>query len=266
MKEDNKVLLIVLMIFFTVFLSMCIFIDSDSNNGESVTMIFLNLINVLVMGLLTYLLLETSQKSNETNELLTKHTIHIFNSEQIKLMEYDNHKIRRYMYICKSLNKLFIQYLSYEEKYIIIASIVNDTMENYKYINVYNIDEIKNKISNQEEIEMEQYFHDCKVKQEYKVKDVMENWETLKDIKNLHLIKLAAPLDIKLLESIKNIDQMIYLELKDYDKNTSMTNVDIGEDNAKELFSNLININSIFEIQLKNNYEDIDKFGENLNF
>lgn len=200
MKKDNKVLITVLVIFFTVFLSMCIFIDSDNNNSESVTMIFLNLINVLVMGVLTYLLLETAQKSNETNELLVKHTIHVHSASVIDKNVILITKLDNYSRSAKVIKQMVINKLSTPKKYEILKEIKSEKRKNgedikvFNYIKLNSIYEINDLVVNkyyghppndEPGLSIENLFFDSifnTTKSHYTIGYAKENWKTLLNI------------------------------------------------------------------------------------
>lgn len=77
-KEKNELKLISIIfssILIIFFICICIWIDIGKEDGDSVTNIFLTGLNVFIMSILTYLLLENSKIANDTNDKISKLTL-----------------------------------------------------------------------------------------------------------------------------------------------------------------------------------------------
>lgn len=138
MKKENNVLMLVIMIFLIIFFSICVFIDSQNGNKESVTSVYLSLINVVVMGILTYLLLETSQKNNEINENLAFFTKSEYRDRKIKELEIELSVIEKYINLGMYIRRVFLPYINILSKLDMLLELRDNELPINEYL--FNID------------------------------------------------------------------------------------------------------------------------------
>lgn len=138
-KYELKLISIIFMSILVIFLlCICIWIDMVNKNTDSVTIVFLTGLNVVIMSILTYLLLETSKKSNQTNDLLTKHTLHVHSANII-----DNNiilitKLDNYLRSARMIKQMVINRLSIPKKHEILKDIKLEKRRNGEDIHVFN--------------------------------------------------------------------------------------------------------------------------------
>lgn len=132
----NSALLIVVSTFFLVFLTICILLDAQNRNSESITMVYISIINVIVMSFLTYLLLETTRQNNEINEKLI--TLTKFEIEDRKKREFyeELNKIKYYRRQLNILQEIAIPYININHKYDLLLELKNSKLlfNNHLYL------------------------------------------------------------------------------------------------------------------------------------
>lgn len=204
-KYELKLFSIIFLSILVIFLiSICIWIDIGNKNTDSVTNVFLTGLNVLIMSILTYLLLETSKKSNETNELLTKHTLHVHSISVIDKNIILITKLDNYLRSARMIKQMVINQLSTPQKHKILKDIYSKKRIDGEDIRVYNTSEL-NRISKIDDMSVVKYysyppndepgkaieklFFDSifnTTKSHYTIADAKENWNYLLNITNEH--------------------------------------------------------------------------------
>lgn len=206
-KEKNvlKIISIIFLSILVIFLiSICVWIDISNKNTDSVTIVFLTGLNVAIMSILTYLLLETSKKSNETNELLTRHTIHVHSANIIDSNIILITKLDNYLRSARMIKQMVINQLSTPKKHEILKDIYSKKRMDGEDIKVFNTSEL-NSISKIDYMSVVKYysyppndepgksienlFFDSifnTTKTHYTIADAKENWNYLLNISKEH--------------------------------------------------------------------------------
>lgn len=204
-KYELKIFSIIFLSILVIFLiSTCVWIDIGNKNTDSVTIVFLTGLNVVIMSILTYLLLETSKKSNETNELLVKHTIHVHSASVIDKNFILITKLDNYLRSARMIKQMVINQLSIPKKHAILKDIYSEKRKNGEDIYVFNTVEL-NRISKIDDMAVLKYYN-CPpsdepgksienlffgsifntTKSHYSIAEAKESWNFLINISNEH--------------------------------------------------------------------------------
>ncbi len=137
MKQDNQVLLIVLVVFFVIFFCICGFVDAKSFNNEPITIIYLSLVNVIVTGFLTYLLLETTIKSNRVNDKLVELSKMEIIERRIKNHLDELAIVEKYIKIVDDIYLMTLRHISIDKKYNMLKDLFSKdiTVNQYMFLN-----------------------------------------------------------------------------------------------------------------------------------
>ncbi|QIH78296.1 hypothetical protein GTN30_06390 [Macrococcoides canis] len=117
-KYEFKILSIIfLSILIIILVSIFIWIDVGRNNDDSATNIFLTGLNVMIMSVLTYLLLETTRKSNSINDKLVELSKMEFKEKQTRDLLDEIAIVERYIKIAEQIYIMTLRHVSIENKY-----------------------------------------------------------------------------------------------------------------------------------------------------
>ncbi|BAH17665.1 hypothetical protein [Macrococcoides caseolyticum] len=284
-KYGLKLISIVFLSILVIFLiSICVWIDIGNKNKDSVTIVFLTGLNVVIMSILTYLLLETSKKSNETNELLVKHTIHVHSASVIDKNVILITKLDNYLRSAKVIKQMVINKLSTPKKHKILKEIKSKRRRNGEDIIVFNNNEL-NRICKIKDLEVFLYYNCFPVdepglsienlffdsifnttKSHYRIVDARENWNFLLNLRNEQDLLLERLYSNHIQDFLNLSKKFVEEALNATDDNVNLIYTEIESRHADSVFELMNNIIYSLEEMIKNLYEVNDNHSKRLYF
>ncbi|PKE36860.1 hypothetical protein CW670_02710 [Macrococcoides caseolyticum] len=117
-KYELKIISIIfLSILIIILVSIFIWIDVGHNNNDSVTNTFLTGLNVMIMSVLTYSLLQTTKMSNDINDRLVELSRMEFMEKKRRDLLVQLAVVERYIKIAEEIYVMILRHVSIKKKY-----------------------------------------------------------------------------------------------------------------------------------------------------
>lgn len=117
-KYELKIISIIfLSILIIILVSIFIWIDVGHNNNDSVTNTFLTGLNVIIMSVLTYSLLQTTKMSNNINDRLVELSKMEFIEKERRDLLFQLAVVERYIKIAEEIYVMILRHVSIKNKY-----------------------------------------------------------------------------------------------------------------------------------------------------